>query len=145
MARSIEILLVEDNPADVAFTREALDDARVLNRLHVVEDGADALRFLRREPPFADVPAPDLILLDLNLPRIDGHEVLRTIKSDPELTHLPVIMLTNSIMRADVESAYRSFVNCYIVKPVDRRQFLDAIRNLKRFWVDLVRLPTKDA
>lgn len=139
--RSIEILLVEDTPADVAFTREALSDARILNRLHVVDNGEDAMRFLRHEEPYGAVPTPDLILLDLNLPGMDGREVLEAIKRDEALAHLPVIVLTNSVMREDVQRAYAAFVNCYIVKPVDRQQFLNAIRRLKRFWVDVVQLP----
>ena len=141
-ARSIEILLVEDSPADVAFTREALDDARLLNHLHVVDDGEQALRYLRREPPFTDAKRPDMVLLDLDLPRIDGREVLTVVKADPDLQDIPIVVLTNSILREDVERAYAAFANCYIVKPVDRLQFMEAIRRLKRFWVDVVRLPS---
>lgn len=141
-ARSIEILLVEDSPADVAFTREALDDARLLNHLHVVDDGEQALKYLRREPPFSDAKRPDMVLLDLDLPRVDGREVLAVVKADPDLQDIPIVVLTNSILREDVERAYATFANCYIVKPVDRLQFMEAIRRLKRFWVDVVRLPS---
>ena len=139
--KSIEILLVEDNPADVAFTRQALADAKVLNRLHVVEDGATALDFLRRRGEHASAPRPDLVLLDLNLPGIDGREVLEAIKGDPGLMDIPVIVLTNSAMKEDVQRAYRRHASCYIVKPVDRQQFLTTCQALKRFWLQVVALP----
>jgi CheY-like chemotaxis protein len=139
--RPIEILLVEDNPADIAFTRNALQSARVLNHLHVAEDGQTAIDFLHRRGAFAKAPRPDLILLDLNLPGRDGREVLADIKSDSDLTIIPVIVLTTSGLQADVENAYRNYANAYITKPVDSKAFLSAITSLKRFWIDLVRLP----
>ena len=145
VSRSIEILLVEDNPADVMFTRQALEDVKIINRLSVVEDGQQALAYLRKQGAYAAAATPDLVLLDLNLPGIDGHEVLMEIRGDAALTHLPVIVLTSSMLRDDVQRAYRTFANCYIVKPVDHAQFLAAIRTLKRFWIDVVRLPSQGA
>ena len=142
-SRSIEILLVEDNPADVMFTRQALEDAKLLNHMQVLEDGASALAYLRRQPPYTGATTPDMVLLDLHLPGIDGQEVLKTIKEDEDLKHIPVVVLTNSMLKSDVERAYRAFANCYIVKPVDRDRFLTAIRELKRFWIDIVNLPPK--
>jgi two-component system, chemotaxis family, response regulator Rcp1 len=137
----VEILLVEDSPTDVLLAREALEFARVCNRLHVVSDGVSALAFLRRESPFADAPRPNLILLDLNLPKKDGRAVLREIKSDAQLKIIPVVVLTTSRAEADVLDSYGLHANCYIVKPVDFEKFADVIRTLENFWFAIVTLP----
>ena len=139
--KAIEILLVEDSPTDALLTKRALADARLINRLHHVEDGAQALSFLRREPPFAGVPRPDLILLDLNLPKMDGREVLKEIKMDEELKIIPVVVLTTSRAEEDVLRSYRLHANCYITKPVDFDSFTDAISVLENFWFAVVTLP----
>ena len=139
--KAIEILLVEDSPTDALLTKRALADARLINRLHHVEDGTQALAFLRREPPFAGVPRPDLILLDLNLPKMDGREVLKEIKTDEELKIIPVVVLTTSRAEQDVLRSYRLHANCYITKPVDFDSFTDAISTLEKFWFAVVTLP----
>lgn len=139
--KAIEILLVEDSPTDALLTKRALAQARLVNRLHHVEDGAQALAFLRREPPFAGVPRPDLILLDLNLPKKDGREVLEEIKTDEELKIIPVVVLTTSRAEQDVLRSYRLHANCYITKPVDFDSFIDAISALENFWFAVVTLP----
>lgn len=140
--RAAEILLVEDNPADVRLTQEAMRDGRLVNALHVVGDGDAALAFLRREPPYENATRPDLVLLDLNLPGIDGREVLVEIKEDPELRTIPVVVLTTSDDEADVLSAYLNHANAYITKPVDLDRFVEVARQLERFWFSLVVLPT---
>lgn len=137
----VEILLVEDNPSDVLLTRETLRDTKLYNRLHIVEDGEQALAFLRREPPFTDVPRPDLILLDLNLPNIDGRELLGLIKQDRELQLIPVVILTTSEADEDILSSYRLHANCYITKPVDLDEFSKVVRAVEDFWFTLVKLP----
>lgn len=137
----IEILLVEDNPADVRLTREALKEAKVGNNLHVVEDGVDALRFLRREDEYSDVPRPDLILLDLNLPKKDGREVLEEIKADPTLKTIPVVVLTTSHAEEDIVRSYNLHANCYVTKPVDLDQFIRIVKSIEDFWLTIVRLP----
>ncbi|HOX70740.1 MAG: response regulator [Dokdonella sp.] len=142
--RVVEILLVEDNEGDVRLTREALKEGRIRNRLHVVNDGEHALRFLRREQEYAEAPRPDLILLDLNLPRLDGREVLAEIKSDAELKQIPVVVLTSSRAEKDLLSAYDSHANCYITKPVGFENFMDVVRNIENFWLTIVVLPPKD-
>lgn len=139
----IEILLVEDNPGDVRLTREALKDAKVLNTLHVVEDGVSALDFLYRRPPYADAPRPDLILLDLNLPRKNGREVLAEIKADDRTKMIPVVVLTTSRAEEDVLRAYNLHANCYITKPVDFAQFTHIVRTIEDFWLTIVTLPPK--
>ncbi|MEX2218798.1 MAG: response regulator [Phycisphaerales bacterium] len=139
--RSIDILLVEDSPADVRLTQEALHDGRVANRLFVVEDGVEALAFLARAGKHAQAPRPDLILLDLNLPRKDGREVLAAIKSDPSLRMIPVIVLTTSESEADILKSYSLHANCYLVKPVDIDEFFAQIRLLEGFWLSVVKLP----
>ena len=139
--KAIEILLVEDSPTDALLTKRALAEARLINRLHHVEDGAQALAFLRRKPPFAGVPRPDLILLDLNLPKKDGREVLEEIKTDEELKIIPVVVLTTSRAEQDVLRSYRLHANCYITKPVDFDSFTDAISALENFWFAVVTLP----
>ena len=137
----IEILLVEDNPGDVRLTREALRDGKVYNRLHVVQDGVEAMKFLRRESPYEEAPRPDVILLDLNLPRKNGREVLAEVKSDPDLMRIPVVVLTTSDDERDVLHAYEYHANCYITKPVDLEQFLGVVRSIEDFWLTVVRLP----
>lgn len=139
--KTIEILLVEDNEADIRLTREVFADGRLLNRLNVARDGEEAMTFLRRERPFQEAPRPDLILLDLNLPRKDGREVLAEIKNDPQLRRIPVVILTTSRAEADVIQTYELHANCYIVKPVDLGQFINVIRSIEDFWLKLVRLP----
>jgi CheY-like chemotaxis protein len=141
--RPIEILLVEDNPGDVRLTQEALKDAKVANTLHVVEDGIAALDFLHRRAPYEAVPRPDLILLDLNLPRRNGREVLAEIKSDDRLKVIPVVVLTTSQAEEDVLRAYHLHANCYISKPVDFEQFTTIIKTIEDFWLSIVVLPPR--
>jgi len=137
----IEILLVEDNPGDVRLTIEAFKDGHVLNNLSVACDGVEALAFLRRQGQYAGAPRPDLILLDLNLPRKDGREVLADIKTDDELKHIPVVILTTSAADTDVLRTYQLHANCYILKPVDLEQFLRVTRLIEEFWLTIVKLP----
>jgi len=137
----IEILLVEDSLGDVRLTLEALREAKVKNRLSVVGDGVKALEFLRRQGPFTGVPRPDLILLDLNLPKKDGREVLEEIKQDPDLRRIPVVVLTTSRAEEDVLRAYSLHANCYISKPVGFEQFMEIVKSIEDFWLTIVRLP----
>jgi CheY-like chemotaxis protein len=139
--RPIEILLVEDNPADVRLTREALMEQKLFTNLSVVGDGVEAMEFLHREGQFAKAPRPDLILLDLNLPRKDGREVLKEIKADLALRSIPVVVLTISKAEEDVMKAYSLQANCFISKPVDLSQFLHVVQSIKEFWLTIVRLP----
>lgn len=139
----IEILLVEDNPGDVRLTREALRQGKVRNNLHVVTDGMAAMAFLRRERRDGEPTRPGLILLDLNLPKKDGREVLAEIKSDPELKRIPVVVLTSSAAEQDILKSYSLNANCYITKPVDLEQFLTVVRSIEDFWLTIVRLPPK--
>ena len=139
----IDILLVEDNPGDVDLTREALDGAKVCNTLHIAEDGEEALEFLRRQGAHSDAPRPDLILLDLNLPKKDGREVLEEIKADRQLAEIPVVVLTTSAADEDVTRAYQLHANCYVTKPVDFKQFLKVIQAIEDFWLTVVKLPRK--
>jgi len=139
--RLINILLVEDSPGDVLLTREALREARVANELHVVVDGVEAMRFLRHEGEHARAPRPDIVLLDLNLPRKDGREVLAEIKGDPELRRIPVIVLTTSAAEKDVVEAYDAHANSYIRKPVDLEKFLRVVRTIEDYWGGFVALP----
>ena len=141
--RPIEILLVEDSPGDVTLTIEALRDAKVANRLHIARDGEEALRFLRQEGEFADRPRPDLILLDLNMPRKDGREVLADMKADDDLKRIPVVVLTTSQSEDDVAAVYNLSANCYVAKPVDLDQFLGVVRAIDDFWLSLVKLPSE--
>jgi CheY-like chemotaxis protein len=141
MANLIEVLLVEDDPGDVLMTREAFEDNKVKNNLSVVSDGVDALAFLRKEGKYADAPNPDLILLDLNLPRMDGREVLAEIKADERLQHIPVVVLTTSGSHEDVVGSYRLHANAYVTKPVDFEQFIKVVRQIDDFFVGVVRLP----
>ena len=137
----IELLLVEDSEPDVRLTVEALREAKVKNRLWVVEDGVEAMAFLRQQDGHADAPRPDLILLDLNLPRKDGREVLREIKSDDSLKRIPVVILTTSKSEEDVLRAYDLHANCYITKPVDFNRFMEVVKSIEDFWLTVVRLP----
>jgi chemotaxis family two-component system response regulator Rcp1 len=139
--RPIEILLVEDNPGDVRLTREALAEAKVRNNLAVTSDGVEALAYLRREAPYTDATRPDLVLLDLNLPRKDGREVLAEIKADPDLRRLPVVVLTTSTAEQDILESYNLYANCYITKPVDLDQFLAIVTSIEDFWLTIVKLP----
>ena len=139
--RPIEILMVEDNPGDVRLTREALKGGKVWNRLNVVEDGEAAMDYLHRRPPFENAPRPDVVLLDLNLPKKDGREVLAEIKSDPSLKVIPVVVLTTSQSEEDVLRAYHLNANCYVTKPVDLHQFNRIVQAIEDFWLTIVTLP----
>ena len=141
-ASPVVVLLVEDDPGDVLMTREAFDEY-LHNRLDVVNDGADALAYLRKEAPHTDVPRPDLVLLDLNLPRRDGREVLQEIKNDPDLRHIPVIVLTTSQAEEDVLRSYQLHANAYVTKPVDFERFLEVVRQIDEFFVTVVKLPRR--
>jgi CheY-like chemotaxis protein len=143
--RPIEILLVEDNPGDVRLTEEAFKDGKVLNELHVVKDGVEALDFLRRQGEYAGAVHPDLILLDLNLPRKNGHEVLAEIKVDPDLKRIPVVVLTVSKAEEDVMITYNLHGNCYITKPIDFDQFVQVVKAIEDFWLTIVKLPPDEA
>ncbi|MGO9572618.1 MAG: response regulator [Desulfomonilaceae bacterium] len=137
----IEILLVEDNPGDVRLTREALKDGKIVNNLHVAEDGVDALAFLRREGKYHNAVRPELILLDLNLPKKDGREVLAEIKADNDLKRIPVVILTSSAAEQDIVKSYNLHANCYVTKPVDLDQFINVVKSIEHFWLSVVKLP----
>ncbi len=139
--KPIEILMVEDSPTDAQLTIEALHAAKVANRLSHVEDGVEALRFLRQQDPYVGAPRPDLILLDLNLPRKDGREVLEELKRDPDLKVIPVVVLTTSRSEQDVLRSYQLHANCYITKPVDFTQFMEVVKSIEQFWLTIVTLP----
>lgn len=139
----IEVLLVEDDPGDILMTREAFAEHKVSNNLNVVSDGADALAYVRREGAFAEAPRPDLILLDLNLPRRDGREVLSEIKSDPELCEIPIVVLTTSSAEDDILASYRLHANAYVTKPVDFDRFISVVKQIDDFFVTVVKLPTR--
>lgn len=141
LARPIQILLVEDSPSDAAMTIEALHEGRIVNQVHVATDGEVAMAFLRKQGTYADALRPDLILLDLNLPRMDGREVLREVKDDLALTTIPVVVLTTSAAEADILKAYELHANAYVTKPVSFEAFLDAVRGIEDFWLTLVHLP----
>jgi len=141
MSHSFDILLVEDNPADADLTREGLQDGRLIHTLHHVVDGVQAMRFLRREGEYANAPTPDLILLDLNLPKMDGREVLHSIKEHPDLRRIPVVILTSSQAESDIVKSYDLHANCYMCKPVDLSRFLETVRKIEEFWLTIVRLP----
>jgi CheY-like chemotaxis protein len=141
LSRPVEVLLVEDNPGDVRLTKEALKEGKVRNNLHVAQDGVEALRFLRREGEHANAARPDLILLDLNLPKMDGREVLQTIKADPALKFIPVVILTSSQAEQDILRAYDLNANCYVSKPVDLDQFITVVKSIEDFWFTIVKLP----
>lgn len=139
----IDILLVEDNPGDVELTREALEESKMNVNLHVVKDGVEALLYLQREGNFTDAVEPDLILLDLNLPRKDGRELLQDIKNDDRLRMIPVVVLTTSEDEADILKSYKLHANCYITKPVDFDQFIHVVASIENFWFTIVKLPTQ--
>lgn len=139
--RPVEILLVEDNPGDVRLTREALKEAKVPNRLHVVGDGMEAIAFLRRRGKYAEAPRPEVVLLDLNLPKMDGRAVLTEVKGDPELKRIPIVVLTTSRAEEDVLTSYDSHANSYVTKPADFDEFLSAVRSIENFWLETVELP----
>jgi chemotaxis family two-component system response regulator Rcp1 len=141
--KPIEILLVEDSPSDAALTIEALKQGRIANRLSHVDDGVEALDFLRQHNKYADAPRPDLIMLDLNLPRKDGREVLAEIKNDPDLKIIPIIVLTTSRSDKDILQSYKLNCNCYITKPVDFTHFIEVIKSIENFWLTVVTLPQK--
>ncbi|MCK6628741.1 MAG: response regulator [Anaerolineae bacterium] len=141
--KPIEILLVEDSPTDILITQEAFEQARLLNKLHVVEDGVAALAFLRRQEPYTQTPRPDLILLDLNLPKKSGREVLAELKSDEALKFIPVVVLTTSQAEEDVLKSYDLHANCYITKPVDFTKFVEVVHSIEHFWFSVVTLPLR--
>ena len=141
LVKPIEILLVEDNPGDADLAREALEGSKFHNDLHVVDDGEKAMAFLRREGPYADAPRPGLILLDLNLPRKDGRQVLAEIKADENLRRIPVVILTTSRAEEDIIKSYDLHANCFITKPIDLSQFLNVVRAIEDFWLSIVVLP----
>ena len=137
----IEVLLVEDNPADVRLTREAFRDGKIRNQLSVVSDGIQAMDFLKRQPPYEEAPRPDIILLDLNLPRMSGREVLERVKGDPDLRRIPVVILTTSEADKDILESYDLHANSYIVKPIGFDNFLEVTREIEQFWLTVVKLP----
>jgi CheY-like chemotaxis protein len=139
--RPIEILLVEDSPSDTELTVEALKDFKVRNHVSIVQDGVQAMQFLRRQGPYVQAPRPDMIMLDLNLPRKDGREVLAELKGDDDLRTIPIVVLTTSRAEQDILRAYQLNANCYINKPVDFNQFLDVVRSIESFWLFVVTLP----
>ncbi|MCF7707401.1 MAG: response regulator [Verrucomicrobia bacterium] len=140
--KPIEILLVEDNPGDARLTKEALKEGKVLNNLNTVANGMDAISYLRKQKPYDHVTTPDIVLLDLNLPKKDGREVLAEIKQDPELRRIPVVVLTTSKAEQDILESYELHANCYIIKPVDLDQFIAVARSIENFWLTIVKLPT---
>lgn len=141
---SIDILVVEDNPGDARLIREALNNTRVSNSLYIVGDGVEALSFLRNEGIYSGMPKPDIIILDLNLPRKDGREVLAEIKSDDELSHIPVVVMTISQAEEDILKTYKLHANCYITKPIDLNEFIRIINSVEEFWFSVVKLPPKN-
>ena len=144
-AMPVEILLVEDNPGDARLAMEALKDAKVRNKLHWVKDGVEAMAFLRREGEHSHSPRPDLILLDLNLPRKDGREVLSEIKGDEDLRRIPVVILTISDDEQDILRSYDTHANCYITKPLDLDRFMQVVKSIEDFWLQIVKLPPNSA
>ena len=144
VGKPIEILLVEDSPSDVELTIEVLKTAKIRNRLNIARDGVEAMELLQRKGPHANAPRPDLILLDLNLPRKDGREVLKEIKADASLRCIPVVVLTTSQAEEDVLRSYDLHANCYVTKPVDFRQFVEVVKSIEEFWLTVVMLPRKD-
>jgi CheY-like chemotaxis protein len=143
--RTVEILIVEDSAGDIRLTFEALKEAKVRNRMSAANDGVEAMAFLRKEGKYADAATPDVILLDLNLPRKNGREVLAEIKADPRLRRIPVVVLTNSRAEEDIIKAYNLHANCYVTKPVDFQQFLNVIKSIEDFWLTVVKLPPNNS
>ncbi|GBG13217.1 two-component system response regulator [Novimethylophilus kurashikiensis] len=142
LGRQVEFLLAEDNPGDVRLTKEALRESKIRNNLNVVPDGVEAMAFLRREGKYADAPTPDVVLLDLNLPKKDGREVLAEIKTDPVLKRIPVVIITSSEAEQDILRTYDLHANCYVTKPVDLDQFIKVIQSIESFWLTIVKLPS---
>lgn len=140
--REVEFLLAEDNPGDVRLTQEALRESKIRNNLNVVTDGMEAIAFLRRQGKYANAPTPDVVLLDLNLPKMDGREVLAEIKSDPLLKRIPVVIITSSEAEKDILRTYDLHANCYVSKPVDLDQFIKVIQAIENFWLTIVKLPS---
>jgi CheY-like chemotaxis protein len=140
-AAPVEILLAEDNPGDAKLTRKALDQGKIINNLHVVTDGVEALEYLRQEGEYADNPRPDLMLLDLNMPRKDGREVLQEIKTDPDLRRIPVVVMTSSEAEEDIVQSYDLHANAYLTKPIDFDGFLDVVGSIEEFWLSVVKMP----
>lgn len=139
----IHILLVEDNEGDIILTKEAFEDAKIINELSIVRDGKEAIDFLSKVGKYADVSTPNLILLDINLPKKNGHEVLKFIKENDDIKHIPVIMLTTSSSDKDINKSYESYANCYITKPVEVEDFLEIVSKIEDFWISIVKLPSK--
>ncbi|MDR3716468.1 MAG: response regulator [Puia sp.] len=140
--KEVHILLVDDNEGDILLTVEALNEARIINKISVARDGVEALRFLNKAAEYRDAETPDLILLDINLPKMDGMEVLALIKKDQDLRRIPVIMLTTSSSERDILASYDNHANCYITKPVDLDRFMSVVRTIEDFWISIVKLPT---
>jgi len=145
LVQPVEILLVEDNPGDARLATESLKESKLRNNLHHVEDGVEAMAFLRQEGQYADKPRPDLVLLDLNLPRKDGREVLAEVKSDDDLKRIPVVILTVSSDEQDILDTYNFHANCYITKPIDLGQFMKVVQSIEDFWLSIVKLPPSGA
>jgi CheY-like chemotaxis protein len=143
MNKGVKILLVEDNEGDIVLTLEALKEAKINNVIQVVKDGEEALQYLRKQERFSNMETPDLILLDINLPKLNGKEVLAEIKKDEDLMIIPVVILTTSDSEKDILESYQYHANCYITKPVDFQKFMDVVRTIKDFWIDIVQLPNK--
>lgn len=141
---TIDILIVEDNPGDARLIREVLSDTRILHSTHIVNDGVEALRFLKKEGRYSGMPRPDLIILDLNLPKKDGREVLAEIKSDEDLEHIPVVVMTISQAEEDILKSYKLHANCFITKSIDLNEFVKVIKSIENFWFSMVKLPPKN-
>ena len=141
LGKPIDILLVEDNPGDIRLTRESLKDSKIRNTLSVVMDGLEAIKFLKKQGEYKNKPTPDLILLDLNLPKKDGREVLAEIKADPDLMMIPVVILTTSQAEEDIIKTYKLHANCYVTKPVELDQFIELVKGIGNFWFSIVKLP----
>lgn len=139
----LEILLVEDNEGDIRLTIEAFKEAKIRNHIRVVRDGEEALTYLKKEAAYADVQTPDIILLDINLPKVDGKEVLHELKNDPMLKSIPIIMLTTSSSESDVQESYLNHANSYVIKPVDLDKFMEVIRSIEEYWISIVKLPSR--
>lgn len=140
IGKPVDILLIEDNPGDVRMTQEVLKESNILNKMYAVGDGVEAMAFLRQEGKYADAPRPDIILLDLNLPRKDGHEVLAEVKSDDDLKRIPVVVLTISEAEDDILKSYDLHGNCYITKPIDFKEFIKVVKSIEDFWLTIVKL-----
>ena len=143
LVKPVEILLIEDNPGDILLTQKSLSDSKLMNNLHVVKDGEEAIGYLHKEGGFANAIRPDLILLDLNLPKKSGHEVLEELKSDKDLKRIPIVILSTSKSEKDILGSYNNYANCYIAKPVDLTQFHTIVKSIENFWFSIVTLPAK--